>query len=1305
MRNNKARSHRFPRRLSTEALECRRLLAVDLQQLANINQTNPWGAVQLLSDINGHAFFNASVPSSASGLWVTDGTSDGTVRLAEYGADDFANVNGTFFFEGFDPAHGQELWKSDGTVAGTGLIKEFKPGTGNSPLSEFVNLNGQLLFAHSGNISRSNGTAAGTFHVKNVSGVISEMTLIGSSTAYFAVNHGSTAELYKTDGTLAGTVVVDNAASLGELENVNGTLLFVKNGELWKYSGAGPAEQVKTGVSPKELTNVDGTLFFESGTAEIWKSDGTTDGTSFLNSAGDAAFGLVNMEGRLYFTGGFTVFDDGFELWTSDGTGAGTMQVKDINPGLHADPYNPPYGYPLYGDNSLPSNFTNLNGVVYFLADAGGGRELWTTDGTEAGTARVESGDFTSLLNRQGTLLLSGEIPEDQGVNLYNSDGSADAAVQIPLLGPPGAGSANPDPPVDVDGALYLAANDGVHGEELWKIVDGTASLVKDIRPGARSAQIRDVTNFQGTLFFQATNGTDGSVLWTSDGTAAGTTELLDSDGNRVGSPSNFLAIDGQLFFTAFDEEGIELWKTDGTAAGTMRVEDIFPGEHSPGYSNSSSPDNLINLNGTLYFTAYDSINGQELWQSDGTEAGTSLVIDLFPGVEATPPNYPNSSSPGNLTNLDGTLYFSAADATGRGLWKSNGTALGTQPIKGPAQGLTIEHFSEFAAVGNTLYFRGIDNQGEELWKSDGTALGTVPVKDIRVGPAGSDIAELINVNGTLFFGARGDLPFRELWQSDGTAEGTIAVPNSASVIWPASYPAELVNFNGTLYFTATDFKHSRELWKLVTDGMVGISDFPGGQGSEPAGLVPIGDTLYFATTTASAGRELWRATSVAPPSLTVSAGVLSASEDGPAVPLSPDAVVTAPATVSLGGSRVRFTITGNASPGDRLQTSLAWDTDTVRYLDQFVDEFVGRFTGGTDTEPLVIDLNQDVTLNVLQAVIRSVSYRTLSQSPSEAQRTITIELIDGEGLAAAPRTIQVDVHAINDAPLLDASLNPALTAIPEDVKTPKSTLVSSLLVGAVTDVDAGALRGIAVTTASSFNGTWQFSLNSGTTWQDMGSVSQTAARLLPGSARVRFIPKADFNGTVKLYYRAWDQTNKQPGETMSVSGNTGGQRSLSTASESASLTVTPVNDRPVLTFSGAVGYVHDKPAVTLAPFASVSDIDSSDFDGGRLRVRITDGASASNRLAIGAGFSVDASGNVLQGTTIIGKRVANGFGTNELVITFNANVTPAVAQQLARAITFKTVGGAAGQRKVVFTVSDGDGGLSSEMVKTVNVT
>ena len=93
-----------------------------------------------------------------------------------------------------------------------------------------------------------------------------------------------------------------------------------------------------------------------------------------------------------------------------------------------------------------------------------------------------------------------------------------------------------------------------------------------------------------------------------------------------------------------------ELWKSDGTAAGTVLVKDINPG------SASSEPSNLTNVNGTLFFTADDGAHGIELWKSDGTAAGTVLVKDINPGSAG--------SDPPRLTNVNGTLFFSANDGT-----------------------------------------------------------------------------------------------------------------------------------------------------------------------------------------------------------------------------------------------------------------------------------------------------------------------------------------------------------------------------------------------------------------------------------------------------------------------------------------------------------------------------------------------------------------------------------------------------------------------------------------------------------------
>jgi hypothetical protein len=309
------------------------------------------------------------------------------------------------------------------------------------------------------------------------------------------------------------------------------------------------------------------------------------------------------------------------------------------------------------------------------------------------------------------------------------------------------------------------------------------------------------------------------------------------------------------------------------------------------------------------------------------------------------------------------------------------------------------------------------------------------------------------------------------------------------------------------------------------------------------------------------------------------------------------------------------------------------------------------------------------------------------------------------KSLSTASEIATLTVSPVNDAPVLQTAPTPSLGSTREDATAPAGRQVSTLLSGAVSDVDQNARQGIAVVGAAASNGLWQFQRPGQSAWTSMGVVSESAALLLPAGAKVRFIPKANFNGTVYFYYRAWDQTEGQVGDKLNLSGRTGGTAAFSAARESASLIVTAVNDKPVLSFSGSIGYVRNKPAIALAAFAKVSDVDSADFAGGRLRVRITVGTGASNRLGIGAGFTMDGSKNVLQGSTVVGRLVSNGFGTNELVVALHTSASKAVVQQLVRAITFKTVGGSVGQRKVVFTVSDGDGGLSTEATKTVNVT
>lgn len=114
------------------------------------------------------------------------------------------------------------------------------------------------------------------------------------------------------------------------------------------------------------------------------------------------------------------------------------------------------------------------------------------------------------------------------------------------------------------------------------------------------------------------------------------------------------------MYFSATTAtEGKELWKTDGTLAGTSIVKDIMPGTlNSIGATNS-----YAFINGIVYFVGFDALNGFELWKTDGTDAGTSMVANINPEV--------NNSSPTNLTAIGTTLFFTATEVVHNSeLWK-----------------------------------------------------------------------------------------------------------------------------------------------------------------------------------------------------------------------------------------------------------------------------------------------------------------------------------------------------------------------------------------------------------------------------------------------------------------------------------------------------------------------------------------------------------------------------------------------------------------------------------------------------------
>jgi hypothetical protein len=342
-------------------------------------------------------------------------------------------------------------------------------------------------------------------------------------------------------------------------------------------------------------------------------------------------------------------------------------------------------------------------------------------------------------------------------------------------------------------------------------------------------------------------------------------------------------------------------------------------------------------------------------------------------------------------------------------------------------------------------------------------------------------------------------------------------------------------------------------------------------------------------------------------------------------------------------------------------------------------------------------------------------SYRAWDQTQGNAGAlfNLTGKLGGTNAFSTGKENAPLNVIPVNDAPVLNTAPNPTLAAIVEDATNPPGTLVSGLVATAATDVDAGALKGIAVIAAGGLAvGHWQFTTNGGTTWQELGAPSESSARLLAADAntRIRFIPNANFNGDVKLYYRAWDQTAGAAGGTLSTANNVGGTKTFSSAFENATLTVSPVDDKPVLnvTNSSAVGYaLNSAPGVNfMTSAATVTDIDSPNFDTGVLLVSITAGKQTGNRVDISGNFSWTGDDLFFNQTTKIGTRNSGGgVGTTDLSITFTANATLDLVQRLVRTLRFSTVGGTAGQRTIAVSVSDGDGATSAVVNRTVNVT
>ncbi|NQX86726.1 MAG: T9SS type A sorting domain-containing protein [Flavobacteriaceae bacterium] len=310
-------------------------------------------------------------------------------------------------------------------------------------------------------------------------------------------------------------------------------------------------------------------------------------------------------------------------------------------------------------------------------------------------------------------------------------------------------------------------------------------------------------------------------------------TQVLDiNDGSNNSNPRNLYIFNGNIYFNADDSSGVnsggsdlgqELWITDGTAVGTSLLKDIQIG------SSNSSPFAFFELGSTLYFSANDG-GGSRIWQTDGTEAGTINTNNGFSNLQPIivgSKAYMTATTLGNVFyEFDGTTFQQVTDV-------GNCTAT-------PIGGIYIE-FDPNTILIYMDYSTDEPTIGRELYKYDIAAQTYTLVKDVDTGTGDSSINYMAKINSTVYFEAD-----NALWQTDGTEMGTILV----SVVDAAGIGSvtEFYVWNGNLYFEGDD-GNGDQLWKYdpIADTVTNLSNLTGtNTNHDPSDYAEYNGWLYY---------------------------------------------------------------------------------------------------------------------------------------------------------------------------------------------------------------------------------------------------------------------------------------------------------------------------------------------------------------------------------------------------------------------------------------------------------------------------
>jgi ELWxxDGT repeat protein len=640
-------------------------------------------------DVNGVLFFSFQSDNGKK-LWKSDGVSVVLVKdfvpITNIGyISKMTNFNGILVFRGGtiqSPYYSQattELWRSDGTDAGTYIIKKINDGFGQSD-PDFLTVVGNTLYFSAWKVStgfelyKTDGTLQGTVLVKNISvnndypsenynqwmstAVWKVVKLNNNTVAFYGNTQRYGVELWKSDGTEAGTNIVKDINLLeGQnygfysfdqpliypLVKTNNKIYFTADDgphgrELWESDGTSSGTKLFSDfivgtntpfriISPSELINnnelitiMNSTSINSSGSYvgnELHKINLDTKQLSLVkdikNQGSISAKFMQKANNIIFFNPQLGL--KGSDLWRTDGTDAGTFRIRDFSM------------YDSYAEQSGQTNIdfpTEFNGQLYFYAkeetNGSYAKNLWKSDGSIQGTVKVKefattygSGGFRSLKVFKNKLFMIVQTP-NLGAELWVSDGTTAGTenfIDIQI----GAASADPYILDNNNDFLYFLAND-VQGYALWK-TDGTLQGTSKIKNLPNLNGYYGFSSIDGDILYFVINTVAGNTLYRSDGTASGTYTLnLPSSNLEVGS---VLAFRNSCLFIVSSPQGIQIWRTNGTLEGTYRISKNSDFLNST-YNTSSFYNAFFRLGNKVLIKIRDAFYGEEFWNYDTCE-------------------------------------------------------------------------------------------------------------------------------------------------------------------------------------------------------------------------------------------------------------------------------------------------------------------------------------------------------------------------------------------------------------------------------------------------------------------------------------------------------------------------------------------------------------------------------------------------------------------------------------------------------------------------------------------------------------